>query len=373
MEINCSFQRLVGGCCSKGRRSRVAGKTSLMVPLRLCEKDISAHKQAVGVNDVESEVDLILARARASIFTLPSNISDMTICPAHRSSLGIGWRRGSQRCRVPSELSRHAKEGKSRKGDRGINKALSKAILRRTGIFLPVGSGICRDCRTAIVPDTKITVTEACSSSIAGIAKRIENVSLDYAGVPHSTPITPGGSFYIPESDDTCTSFEVTFDDLRGAQAEHKPADALNEYLQSRDTSPVRSRLNTPWEIASERTKRYYIRKAGQGVTAIMEDIAPKSPAELFQAMCSSQAIQRTLSSDEETETTVDETLLGALADCYHAAGCWETRRQILSIMADKVSFKKLRLWIPDLSSCCFTEAKRHCLTHGRGAPVSSA
>ena len=34
--------------------------------------------------------------------------------------------------------------------------------------------GICRDCRTAIVPDTKITVTEACSSSIAGIAKGIE-------------------------------------------------------------------------------------------------------------------------------------------------------------------------------------------------------
>ena len=37
--------------------------------------------------------------------------------------------------------SRDAKEGKSRKGDRGKNKALSKAILRRTGIFLPVGSG----------------------------------------------------------------------------------------------------------------------------------------------------------------------------------------------------------------------------------------
>ena len=73
MEINCSFQRLVGGCCSQDKRSRVAGKASLIVPLRLCGKDISAHKQAVGVNDVESEVDLILARA--SIFTLPSNIS----------------------------------------------------------------------------------------------------------------------------------------------------------------------------------------------------------------------------------------------------------------------------------------------------------
>lgn len=132
--------------------------------------------------------------------------------------------------------------------------------------------------------------------------------------MPHSTPITPGGSFYIPEGDDTCTSCEVTFDDLRSAQRnQSKPVDALNEYLNSRDASPIRSRLNTAWDIVSDRTKRYYIRKAGQGVSAITEDIAPNSPAQLFQAMCSSQAIQRTLSSDEETETTVDETLLGLL------------------------------------------------------------
>ena len=139
MEINCSFQRLVGGYCSQDKRSRVPEKGSVILPLRSCEKDISANKLAVGVNDVESEVDIILARA--SIFNIPSDISDMTICPAHRSSLGIGWRRGSQRCRVPVELSRHAKEGKSRTADRGINKALSRTILRRTGVFVPAGSG----------------------------------------------------------------------------------------------------------------------------------------------------------------------------------------------------------------------------------------
>ena len=200
---------------------------------------------------------------------------------------------------------------------------------------------------------------------------RLQDEEEYHPHVPYSTPITPGGSLYI---DDTCTSCEVTFEDLHSAQRDQsKPVDALNEYLHSRDASPIRSRLNTPWEIASERTRRYYIRKAGQGVTAIMGDIAPNSPAQLFQATCSSQAIQRTLSSDEETETTVDETMLEALADCYHAAGSWETRRQILSIMADKLSFKKLKRWIPDLSNYRFTEAKRHCLMHGRGAPVPSA
>ena len=138
MDINCFFQRLVGAQCSQDKRSRAKEKSALILPLLSCGKSISAYTQSVGVSDVESEIDLILARA--SIFTAPCDISDMTICPAHRSSLGIGWRRGSQRCRVPETLSSHAK-GKSRKPDRGINKALSKTILRRTGIFVPVGSG----------------------------------------------------------------------------------------------------------------------------------------------------------------------------------------------------------------------------------------
>ena len=133
------FSKTSWGYCSQDRRSRVAEKGSVILPLRSCEKDISAHELAVGVNDhVESEVDIILARA--STFTVPSVISDMSICPAHRSSLDTGWRRSSQRCLVPAELSRHAKEGKLRKADRGINKALSRTILRRTEVFVPGGS-----------------------------------------------------------------------------------------------------------------------------------------------------------------------------------------------------------------------------------------
>ena len=133
------FSKISWGYCFQDRRSRVAEKGSVILPLRSCEKDISAHKLALGVNDVELEVNIILARA--SIFTIPSVISDRSICPAHRSSLGTGWRRGSQRCFVPAELSRHAKGGKSRKADHGINKALSTTILRRTEVFDPAGSG----------------------------------------------------------------------------------------------------------------------------------------------------------------------------------------------------------------------------------------
>ena len=126
MERNCSFQRLVGDQCGQDPRST---KVQDLVPLLTCNKDISRHKSSLGLltgSGVDTDLELILARS--SIFSFPSNISDMDICPAHRSSVGTGWRRGLAR---------------SRTTDRGISKEISRLILRITGIFLPVGSGKC--------------------------------------------------------------------------------------------------------------------------------------------------------------------------------------------------------------------------------------
>ena len=138
--MNCSFQRLVGGSCCPDKRSRDLVEGATTVPLTSCTKDITGHIRAMGINDVDFEVNLILVRA--SIFACPPDLKKMTICPSHRSSLGIRWRRGSQRCRVPGDLASHKQPGRSaRKADRGINKSLSKTILRWTGIFIPAGSG----------------------------------------------------------------------------------------------------------------------------------------------------------------------------------------------------------------------------------------
>ena len=97
--------RLVGGQCGQDPRST---KVQDLVPLLTCNKDISRHKSSLGLmtgSGVDTEVELILARS--SIFSFPSNISDMDISPAYRSSLGIGWRRGLARCRIPAQLSKH--------------------------------------------------------------------------------------------------------------------------------------------------------------------------------------------------------------------------------------------------------------------------
>ena len=108
MEVKCYCQRIVGGQCSQDKTSRAKRKGALTISILSSGKDISAHAQSVGVINVELEIDLILARV--SMFTATNDISRMTICPPHRSSLGIGWPRGSHRCRVPEILSSHTHE-----------------------------------------------------------------------------------------------------------------------------------------------------------------------------------------------------------------------------------------------------------------------
>ena len=114
-----------------------------------------------------------------------------------------------------------------------------------------------------------------------------------------------------------------------------RPLEALNKYLRSHSKSPIRSQLSIPWQNASERSKRYYIRKG----TAVVQDFALDDSAFLFQEVSSSRVVLSTLlciDKDSDSHSMLDETLMNALTECYHAADSWVTRRQILSVMADK-------------------------------------
>ena len=97
MDVCSSFKSLVGGQCSFDRID-TRSQSIEIVPLLSCSKDIKRYKSLWQFQDVKSEVDLILARA--AMFTMPQNVNTMTICPSHRSSLGLGWTRGTERIRA---------------------------------------------------------------------------------------------------------------------------------------------------------------------------------------------------------------------------------------------------------------------------------
>lgn len=69
--------------------------------------------------------------------------------------------------------------------------------------------------------------------------------------------------------------------------------------------------------------------KAGQGLAALVQDIAPTDAGSLYKAVCSSGVMERTLDlvKEDNLMDIVDETMTNALGECYYAADdSWETR-----------------------------------------------
>ena len=133
-----SFLAIVGGHCGYDSKDRT--KSVEIVPLLTCHRDISGHKSAFSIIGIESEVELLLARA--TIFAPPRNIENCTICSQHRASLSVSWKRSSTKCAIPVSLSRHnTTTSKKPKAERGLSKLGSQFVMKETEIFLLVGTG----------------------------------------------------------------------------------------------------------------------------------------------------------------------------------------------------------------------------------------
>ena len=69
MNSNCSFLKITRDHCGSDTKDR--SRSVDCVPLLSCNRDISVHKSAFALIDVENEMDLILSRA--SMFSTPVN------------------------------------------------------------------------------------------------------------------------------------------------------------------------------------------------------------------------------------------------------------------------------------------------------------
>ena len=107
-------------------------------------------------------------------------------------------------------------------------------------------------------------------------------------------------------------------------------------------------------------TRRRHLSKTQQAVSAVLEEVAPKQSEKLWYSLVPS--LTQKVSTDSESEDRdVDNVLMNALTECYSNASSWDTRRQILSIMADQVSFQTLKKWIPDLTRYRLQYSTQYC------------
>ena len=97
--------------------------------------------------------------------------------------------------------------------------------------------------------------------------------------------------------------------------------------------------------------------------------VYPGNPGCLWSQLQASTAISEMLG-DEAVCSPSDRSYLEGLAEAYKNSTAWDTRRQILSVMAGIAIYKAISLVIPGIKPSLYTMANLHRLQFGRAAPV---
>ena len=123
------------------------------------------------------------------------------------------------------------------------------------------------------------------------------------------------------------------------------------------------------WANVGERTHRRYIQRTSEIISSVLKVVYPGNPGCLWSQLQASTAISEMLG-DEAVCSPSDRSYLEGLAEAYKNSAAWDTRRQILSVMAGIASYKAISLFIPGITPYRYTMANLHRLQFGRAAPV---
>ena len=152
------------------------------------------------------------------------------------------------------------------------------------------------------------------------------------------------------------------YNDLQGLRREK-----LNQFLTVNGKAErVPGQPKKRWEKLSNQRKNVYVSRATAAIVAALEVITPGDAGHLWTAVQSSRGVETALG----IEDSIDRKYLEALAETYQHATSWDTRRQILAIIADLVPYQDIQKFIPGLTDYRIKEARLHILKYGRGAAV---
>ena len=102
----------------------------------------------------------------------------------------------------------------------------------------------------------------------------------------------------------------------------------------------------------------------------MLKSVTPDNAGELWRRLASSTAMNKALGVSELSHS--EHLYLEALAEAYQNATSWDTRRQVLSIMAGVGTFNDISRYIPGLTRYRYrySMANLHRSQFGRGAQV---
>ena len=173
-------------------------------------------------------------------------------------------------------------------------------------------------------------------------------------------------SLYVPSQTETSSS-ELSSDSRSSGNLSLRRA-KLNEFLAISGKSTL-TQQRKPWVNMLGRTRHVYVTKARDAVVAALEVIIPDDAGGLWEALKESGEVESALGVLSEPHPA-DDKYLKSLAEAYQNASSWDTRRQVLSVMANLVPYSLIQRYLPGITEYRVKTAREHGKKYGRGSAV---
>ena len=135
-------------------------------------------------------------------------------------------------------------------------------------------------------------------------------------------------SQYVPGENSGDSSEEEDTDDIKELRLK---LEKLNEFLNGCGRPGIPRQTRT-WERASVRSKQRYLQSGRVVIESALKTLQPTDPRSLWEELKHSPQLDASLGINMKG---VNPAYMEALAEAYNNAATWDTRRQILSFMAD--------------------------------------
>ena len=140
---------------------------------------------------------------------------------------------------------------------------------------------------------------------------------------------------------------------------------ALERFMDLCDMKSLGSIMKCPWEDTTAKTHNQYVNKVSEIIAGVIKTVAPDSAPELWQAVMTNDKVSQFLQIPKPINDLVQ-----AIVESYKLAEKSQTRRQLLSIIANKVTYSELVAHIATLTRYEFTAARRYALEVGAELPL---
>ncbi|CAG2196656.1 unnamed protein product [Mytilus edulis] len=366
----CSFSAFTNTKC--GLTPYFPKETEVLL-LKYCQRNLKSHLSSYFINDdISTECNLICHRV--GIF---AKIGSYSVCPYHKYSLGVCWKRRSK-CTHPE----HTGKGKAEGNRQGVTVAASLHLLQKFGCVVPVGSGLCVKCRKSLGwlqagEQTSVSSlelqkntneeqrsTKKCLRKTCGETENAVLVKKMKKEIFSSDESNFESNFEM-SSQETCSQESSWSLSSVGRLEIRNGIHQLNNaiHMLNSKISPVKYMIKKDLNESNASTVRYVKRKANETIHCVLDQIAPGQSSKILELV---GADIKSVPVRIESDTSITN----LIAKLYSESDNNMLKCQLLSLISSPNMHTKSELMelIPDLTKHKIDQSRTHASQHGPGS-----